>query len=86
MVQWLGLCALTAQGPGSIPGGETKILHRVAKRKENTSDWCVCGGGEAVLAPLRGKLTQSIIIQKCPHPITKRITSLNLQKRDIVGM
>ena len=42
--------------------------------------------GEAVLDPLRGKLTLSIIIQKCPHPITKRITSLNLQKRDIVGV
>ena len=25
MVQWLGLCALTAEGPGSIPGWGTKI-------------------------------------------------------------
>ena len=25
-VQWLGLCALTAQGVGSIPGWGTKIL------------------------------------------------------------
>ena len=57
MVQWLGLCALTAKGPGSIPGGETKILLRMAERKENTSDWCVCvyvevGGG--CLSPFEG--------------------------------
>ena len=26
-VQWLGLGALTAEGPGSIPGRGTKILH-----------------------------------------------------------
>ena len=26
MVQWLGLGALTARGPGSIPGQGTKIL------------------------------------------------------------
>ena len=26
MVQWLGLGALTAEGPGSIPGWGTKIL------------------------------------------------------------
>nr|XP_058938824.1 ubiquitin-ribosomal protein eS31 fusion protein-like [Kogia breviceps] len=25
VVQWLGLCTLTAEGPGSIPGWETKI-------------------------------------------------------------
>ena len=25
MVQWLGLCAFTAEGPGSIPGRGTKI-------------------------------------------------------------
>ena len=25
-VQWLGLCAFTAEGPGSIPGRGTKIL------------------------------------------------------------
>ena len=58
MVQWLGLCALTAKGPGSIPGGETKILLKMAKRKENTSDWCVCvwRWEEAVLAPLRGQV------------------------------
>lgn len=42
VVQWLGLCGLTAKGPSSIPGGETEILHRMAQRKENTSDWCVC--------------------------------------------
>ena len=27
VVQWLGHCALTAKGPGSIPGGGIKILH-----------------------------------------------------------
>ena len=26
-VQWLGLCAFTAKGPGSTPGWGTKILH-----------------------------------------------------------
>ena len=25
VVQWLGLCAFTAEGPGSIPGQGTKI-------------------------------------------------------------
>ena len=25
MVHWLGLCTLTAKGPGSVPGQETKI-------------------------------------------------------------
>ena len=27
VVQWLGLCALTAEGPGSIPDQRTKIPH-----------------------------------------------------------
>ena len=27
MVQWLGLHASTAEGPGSVPGWGTKILH-----------------------------------------------------------
>ena len=27
VVQWLGLCASTAGGMGSIPGGGTKIPH-----------------------------------------------------------
>ena len=30
-VQWLGLCASTAGGTGSIPGRGTKILHGVSK-------------------------------------------------------
>ena len=37
MVQWLGLRALTAQGPGLIPGQRTKIPHPTrcaAKRKK----------------------------------------------------
>ena len=29
VVRWLGLCAVTAKGPGSIPGGVTKILPAV---------------------------------------------------------
>ena len=36
-VQWLGLCALTAEGPGSIPDGRTKIpqaAQRAAKKKD----------------------------------------------------
>ena len=34
--QWLGLCASTAEGTGSIPGGELRslILHGVAKKKK----------------------------------------------------
>ena len=57
MVQWLELCALPAKGLGSIHGGEPKILHRMAKRKENTSDWCGCvevGGG--CLRPFEGQI------------------------------
>ena len=35
-VQWLGLCALTAEGPGSIPGQGTKIpqASRCSKKKK----------------------------------------------------
>ena len=29
VVQWLGLCAFTSQGLGSLPGLETKILQTV---------------------------------------------------------
>ena len=36
-VQWLGLCALTAEGPGSTPGGGTKIPEAVrCNQKEST--------------------------------------------------
>ena len=37
VVQWLGLHALTADGPGSIPGRELKShkLRSVAKKKIN---------------------------------------------------
>ena len=38
VIQWLGLHAFTAQGPGSIPGRGTKIPHatrRGQKIKEN---------------------------------------------------
>ena len=31
MVQWLGLCASTAEGMGSIPGQGTRILHAVQR-------------------------------------------------------
>ena len=41
VVQWLGLCALTAEGPGSIPGQGTKIpqaaWHSQKKKKEMRS-------------------------------------------------
>ena len=33
-VQWLGLHAFTAEGPGSISGGGTKILQAVAGKKK----------------------------------------------------
>ena len=29
VVQWLGLCAFTAVGPGSFPGRGTNILHKL---------------------------------------------------------
>ena len=35
MVQWLGFCALTAEGLGLIPGWETKILQAAKKTKQN---------------------------------------------------
>ena len=35
MVQWLGLCALTAEGVGSIPGQGTKILQAVWPKNKN---------------------------------------------------
>ena len=38
MVQWLGLCAFTAEGMGSVPGQGTKILQAMqlaaAKKKK----------------------------------------------------
>ena len=34
MVQWLGLCAFTAQGPGSVSGRGTKILQVVQHSQE----------------------------------------------------
>ena len=35
MVQWLGLGAFTAKGPGSIPGQEIKILQAVGCGQKN---------------------------------------------------
>ena len=37
VVQWLGLCALTAKGPGSIPGWGTEIQkpHGTTKAKQS---------------------------------------------------
>ena len=36
VVQWLGLCALTAEGLGSIPGQETKIPQAIqCSQKQN---------------------------------------------------
>ena len=34
MVQWLGLCASTAGGTGSVPGGGTKIPHASRQSQE----------------------------------------------------
>ena len=39
VVQWLGLCAFTAEGMGSIPGQGTKILQAVwCDQKEKEHD------------------------------------------------
>ena len=45
-VQWLGLCAFTAEGPGSIPGRGTKILQatwcsQIKKNKIKKNLLCV---------------------------------------------
>ena len=34
VVQWLGHCALTAKGPGSIPGRGTKVPQAAPPKKE----------------------------------------------------
>ena len=44
-VQWLGLCAFTVEGTGSIPGWITKILQVVEpdkkkKKKKKTTHYC----------------------------------------------
>ena len=49
-VQWLGLCAFTGEGTGSIPGWVTKILQAVEpdqktnkqkkKLKQNKTQYC----------------------------------------------
>ena len=36
MVQWLGLSAFTAEGPGSIPGPGTKIPQAAWRGQEKT--------------------------------------------------
>ena len=46
-VQWLGLCAFTAEGLGSIPGWETKFLQATRhsqKKKKRWSDDPELGG------------------------------------------
>lgn len=40
-VQWLGLCAFTAKGPGSIPGQGYKISTAKEKKKESLRLWRV---------------------------------------------
>ena len=35
VVQWLGLCALTAEGPGLIPGWGTQAAWRGQKKTKN---------------------------------------------------
>ena len=37
-VQWLGLSAVTAKGPGSIPGQGTKISHGPSRKEEGEDD------------------------------------------------
>ena len=39
MVQGLGLCALTAEGPGSIPGRGTMIPQAVQPKKKERKMW-----------------------------------------------
>ena len=42
MVQWLGLHAVTAQGPGLIPGLGFKFL-QYKKKKKKTRSYSLCG-------------------------------------------
>ena len=37
-VQWLGVCALTAMGPGSIPGWGTKIPQAAWRSQKEKKD------------------------------------------------
>ena len=34
-IQWLGLCDVTTEGPGSTPGGKTRILQAVKQKNKN---------------------------------------------------
>ena len=53
-VQWLGLCAFTAEGLGSFPGQETKmpqaVRHRQKKQNKTKQNktWCVNTMGKAI--------------------------------------
>ena len=40
-VQWLGLCAVTAEGKGSVPGRGTKIPQATwrGQKKKRDTDW-----------------------------------------------
>ena len=46
MVQWLGLRAFTAEGPGSIPGWGTKILQAATAAQKKSGGEGGGAGGE----------------------------------------
>ena len=71
-VQWLGLCALTAEGPGSIPGLGTKIPQpcgaaKTIKKEEGASS-------SKSFWPLLTKLVQYLI----PFAVTRLCGFLSL--------
>ena len=54
MVQGLGLCAFTAEGPGSIPGWGTKILQAAwCSQKKKKKSNCTVRETEACSRPIQ---------------------------------
>ena len=60
MVQWLGLCTLTAEGSGLIPDQGTKIPQalRAAKKKKKIQSW------ENKLSDVHPALQLALVSQK----------------------
>lgn len=68
-VQWLGLCASTVVGVGSIPLGElrSRLPHSVAKKKPTTNKGSL--GAQAVGSPGSGGRGHTLLSFRSPGPL-----------------
>ena len=64
MVQWLGLRALTAEGPGSIPGRGTKIPQAVwcsQKKKKTNTQASLVAQWLRICLPMQGTRVRALV-------------------------